>query len=316
MDTPGFHAGELAIQERVGIREKIAGAAAAIRGHMPDQHRQFFGQLPFFFIGALDAAGQPWATMLAGDPGFISTPDERTLRIEGGMLPGDPLQGQLLPGRYLGGLGLAPATRRRNRVNGVIEAADGEVLRIAVMQSFGNCPRYIQQREQHAVAPRADVLVTRSATLGAEDRALIERADTYFIASANLDAAAGQARGVDVSHRGGRPGFVRIDDARTLIAPEFAGNFFFNTLGNLARNPRAGLLFIDFDKGDVLHLAVEAEIVWEDPALQAFAGAERLLRFHVKEVVRNAGALPFRWGEAQPAAQLVRTGSWREVREG
>jgi ferredoxin-NADP reductase/predicted pyridoxine 5'-phosphate oxidase superfamily flavin-nucleotide-binding protein len=311
MDTPRFHAGELAIQERVGVH--MEGAATGIRDYMPDQHRRFFGELPFFFIGALDAAGQPWASMLAADPGFITTPDERTLRIDGGMLPGDPLQGQLLPGRYLGGLGLAPLTRRRNRVNGLIEAADGGALRVAVMQSFGNCPQYIQQREQRAAPPRPQALVLRSRALSLEDRALIEGADTFFIASANLDEAAGQARGVDVSHRGGRPGFVRIDDERTLVAPEFVGNFFFNTLGNLARNPRAGLLFIDFDKGDLLHLAVEGEIVWDDPQLPAFAGAERLLRFHVREVVRNVGALPFRWSAARPATQLARTGNWREA---
>ncbi|NYE59322.1 hypothetical protein FHW58_000474 [Duganella sp. 1224] len=309
-----FHAAELAIQERVGVREQMAGAAAFIRDHMPDQHRDFFHELPFFFLGALDAGGQPWATMLAADPGFIVTPDARTLQIHGGMLPGDPLTGQLRPGAHVGGLGLAPATRRRNRVNGEIVAADNGTLRIAVTQSFGNCPQYIQHR-QHSAAPtdgRA-VRVLRAATLTDADRALIARADTFFIASANMAADAGRGRGVDVSHRGGRPGFVRVDDERTLTSPEFVGNFFFNTMGNLLAYPRAGLLFIDFERGDMLHLAVEGEIIWDGPQLQAFAGAERLLRFHVREVVRNVGALPFRWSAPQPAAQVARTGNWSEA---
>ena len=153
----------------------------------------------------------------------------------------------------------------------------------------------------------------RATGLNDQDRLLIERADTFFIASAHLDVQAGAARGVDVSHRGGRPGFVHVDDAGTLLAPDFVGNFFFNTLGNLVEYPRAGLLFVDFDSGDLLHLAVEGEIVWDGPLVAAFAGAERLLRFRIREVVRNVGALPFRWSEAQAAAQLARTGNWDEA---
>jgi ferredoxin-NADP reductase/predicted pyridoxine 5'-phosphate oxidase superfamily flavin-nucleotide-binding protein/ferredoxin len=309
-----FHAGELAIQERVGVREQMAGAAAYIRDFMPEQHREFYHDLPFFFLGALDAAGQPWATMLAADAGFIVSPDARTLDISGGMLAGDPLQGQLHAGAHIGGLGLEPTTRRRNRVNGEIVAADDGALRVNVTQSFGNCPQYIQHR-QHSPVP-ADgrkVQVLRSVALSAADRALIARADTFFIASANMAVDAGKGRGVDVSHRGGRPGFVRVDDDHTLTSPEFVGNYFFNTMGNMLNYPRAGLLFIDFESGDMLHIAVEGEIIWDGPQLQAFAGAEKLLRFHVREVVRNVGALPFRWTEPKPAMQNARTGSWDEA---
>jgi predicted pyridoxine 5'-phosphate oxidase superfamily flavin-nucleotide-binding protein len=314
MDTPRFHAGELQVQQRAGVRPQFAArAGTAIRDRMPDQHRQFFADLPFFFLGALDGDGQPWATVLAGAPGFITAPDARTLRLAGGLLPGDPLQGQLLPGRHVGGLGLVPLTRRRNRVNGVIDSVDGENLSITVNQSFGNCPQYIQQRGQRAAQPRPQPLVVRAAGLDGRDRALIARADTFFIASANLDPQAGAARGVDVSHRGGRPGFVHVGDDGTLLAPDFMGNFFFNTLGNLAACPRAGLLFVDFDNGDLLHLAVEGEIVWDGPLLAAFERAERLLRFRIREVVRNVGALPFRWSAAQPAVQLARTGNWDEA---
>lgn len=312
MSVTPFHAGELAIQQRMGVREQMAGAGAAgVRDYMPDQHRQFFGELPLFFIGALDGDGQPWATMLVNDAGFISTPDARTLHIAGGMLAGDPLRGQLREGAHIGGLGLVPATRRRNRVNGVIAAIDEGGMRVAVTQSFGNCPQYIQDR-MPALVPAAPMpQVLRAGVLSAQDRELIARADTFFIASANLETEAG--RGGDVSHRGGRPGFVRVDDERTLTSPEFVGNFFFNTMGNLLGYPRAGLLFIDFERGDMLHVAVEAEIIWEGAQLRAFAGAEQLLRFHVREVVRNVGALPFRWSAPKPAAQVARTGVWEEA---
>jgi predicted pyridoxine 5'-phosphate oxidase superfamily flavin-nucleotide-binding protein len=248
--------------------------------------------------------------MLAAEPGFVSSPDERTLHINGGMLAGDPLEGQLHVGDHVGGLGLEPTTRRRNRVNGEIVAADEGGLRIAVTQSFGNCPQYIQHR-QHSAAPD-DGHKVQSARRGADGgRPRTDRARRYLLhRHRQHERGGGRGRGVDVSHRGGRPGFVRIDDERTLTSPEFVGNFFFNTLGNVNEYPRAGLLFIDFERGDMLHIAVDAEIIWDGPQLQAFAGAERLLRFHVREVVRNVAALPFRWTDAQPAMQVARTGSW------
>jgi uncharacterized protein len=89
-----------------------------------------------------------------------------------------------------------------------------------------------------------------------------------------------------------------------------AGNFFFNTLGNLTVNPRAGLLFIDFATGDLLYLTVDAEIIWEGEEVDAFEGAERLLRFRVREARRVTDSLPLRWGEARLSPVLGRTGSW------
>ena len=297
------------------MREQVdASGRRSVRDYLPEQHRQFFSELSFLFIGALDDTGQPWATMLTGQPGFMSTPDQHTLRIAGNTLPGDPLTGQLKQGDFIGGLGLMPTTRRRNRVNGVVAALDSSGLTIAVKQSFGNCPKYIQSREhQISEKPAQEIQVLRSTQLSAADRELITRVDTFFIASANIDVSAGNGRGADISHRGGRPGFVRIDDDRTLTAPDFIGNFMFNTMGNLLNHPRAGLLFIDFESGDLLHLVVNAEIIWDGVQLKAFAGAERLYRFHVLAVHRNVGALPFKWSAPQAAAQLQRTGTWQEA---
>src|SRR3546814_3038954 len=92
---------------------------------------------------------------------------------------------------------------------------------------------------------------------------------------------------------------MRVDDDRTLTVPDFGGNSFFNTIGNLACNRRAGLLFIDFDSGDLLSVAASAETLWQDPAIETFAGAKRLLRFHVDRVCRRINALPIRWTRSE-----------------
>ncbi|MET3376031.1 putative pyridoxine 5'-phosphate oxidase superfamily flavin-nucleotide-binding protein [Variovorax boronicumulans] len=313
-----FHAGERALQSLVGSREQMeAVGPRVIRDYMPDQHREFFALLPFLVVGSLDADLQPWASMLAAPAGFAHSPDATHLRIDALPGAGDPLAGQLAAGATLGLLGIQPHTRRRNRMNGTVEALDAAGFMVEVQQSFGNCPRYIQAREPVFAAPPAhEPAVQWLDTLDLAAERLIGAADTLFIATAYPDAvAAGDAadarsHGVDVSHRGGRPGFVRVDAGGVLTVPDFNGNRFFNTLGNLQAHPRAGLLFVDFDTGELLHLSATAEIVTDGPEVAAFEGAERLMRFHVTRALRRPAALPLRWGEAALSPHLAGTGRW------
>lgn len=314
-----YHAGEQALQTRAGVRERAERAGRRmIRDHMPDEHRELFEKLPYVVVGALDARDRPWASILAGRPGFMRTPDPRTLAIGARPAAGDPLAAALAPGAPVGVLGIELETRRRNRMNGTVTAVDGGGFAVRVRQSFGNCPQYIQARTHEFAAQPARVPAppqSEGALLSPAAEALVRAADTFFIASASPAArGSGAAEGVDVSHRGGNPGFVRVDRAdgsSVLTAPDFAGNSMFNTFGNLALNPRAGLLFVDFARGGLLSLTGRAEIVWDGPEVAAFAGAQRLLRFHVEEGAMLDGALPLRWSAPAYARQLAATGSWR-----
>jgi len=308
---PPFHEGECAAQERVGVREKMRAVGQhVIRDFMPDQHREFFTRLPFVIVGTVDEQGQPWASVLANPPGFIASPTPHELVISARPFTADPLADTLAPHAPIGLLGIEPHTRRRNRMNGVIESITDSCVQVRVSQSFGNCPKYIQARRSEYVAGQSAAKLIHRTGLGDEAvRRLIQRADTFFIATAcpadTMEADA-PAHGVDVSHRGGKPGFVRVDNDCTLTVPDYAGNQFFNTIGNLLVNPRAGLLFIDFDTGDLLYLAVAAEIIWEGESLHAFEGAQRLLRFTVSAVRHVQASLPLRWGLAQRSPFLDR----------
>jgi predicted pyridoxine 5'-phosphate oxidase superfamily flavin-nucleotide-binding protein len=317
-----FHAGERALQAQAGSREQMAVAGPrVIRDYMPDQHREFFAQLPFVVVGSLDATLQPWASVLAAPAGFAHSPDAAHLRIDALPAAGDPLAAQLAEGAPLGLLGIEPHTRRRNRMNGTVESLDATGFMLQVQQSFGNCPRYIQAREPVFMPTRTgNASVQWLDALDLDAQRLIGSADTLFIATAYPDeAAAGdeadaRSHGVDVSHRGGRPGFVRVDEGGVLTVPDFNGNRFFNTLGNLLAHPRAGLLFIDYDNGELLHVAATAQIVLDGPELAEFEGAERLLRLHVEHALRRPAALPLRWGDAQLSPHLAGTGHWATAR--
>lgn len=313
MNAHPFHAGEVALQQRTGVHERMAAVGRQfIRDHMPDQHRELFEKLPTLLLATLDDGGQPWATMLTGAPGFVRTPDARTMHVGASLAESDPARAGLREGVAVGVLGLEPHTRRRNRMNGVVSAVESNGFTLQVLQSFGNCPKYIHGREPELRRERQPGPAQREgARLSEAALALLARSDTLFIASSSAAriAQAGEGgAGVDVSLRGGPPGFVAIErgaDADRLTLPDYVGNSLFNTLGNLLLWPQAGLLFVDWQAGHVLQLATRAQIVHEGAALAAFPGAQRLLQLEVQQGWWRPQALPLQWSAAQMAPQFV-----------
>jgi len=315
-----FHKGEQEVQERLGLREKLESfGRRVIRDYMPDQHREFYGMLPFVLLGTVDDQGRPWASLVAGRPGFITSPDPRKLDIGARPLFGDPLNTTLKPGGNVGILGIEPLTRRRNRLTGRVDSVRPDGFVVAIDQSFGNCPQYIQTRTIEALpqidAVEAERPIDRSDRFDERTGALIERSDTLFIATAYLGRRDSVSQGADVSHRGGKPGFVRVEDDRSFVFPDFSGNNHFNTVGNILLNPKAGFLFVDFEAGDLVYLTGEVEIIWEGAEVQAFAGAERLIRFRAKDVIRVEGSLPLRFEFGEYSPMLGHTGSWAQTAE-
>ncbi|MGF6556624.1 ferredoxin-NADP reductase/predicted pyridoxine 5'-phosphate oxidase superfamily flavin-nucleotide-binding protein [Pseudomonas sp. S30_BP2TU TE3576] len=310
MDRSPWHAGEKQLQAHVGVAERMEiFGRKVIRSEMPDQHRTFYQQLPFMLYGAVDADGHPWASILEGQPGFAQSPEPGLLQFRSLPTFDDPAQ--LSDGSAIGLLGIELHTRRRNRINGHVRAMTTGGFAVTVDQSFGNCPQYIQLRQFHSV-PLADPS-TRVAQhfSGLDDaaKAMITGADTFFVASyVDVDGE----RSVDVSHRGGQSGFVHVEGNRLTI-PDFAGNLHFNTLGNLLLNPRAGLLFIDFNTGDLLQLSGRTEILLEGPQVEAFQGAERLWTIDVEQVVRRPAALALRWRFDGVSPTSLLTGTWAQA---
>ncbi|MFV3411557.1 pyridoxamine 5'-phosphate oxidase family protein [Pseudomonas nitroreducens] len=311
--TSPWHAGEKAIQERVGVSERMeVHGQKVIRDYMPDQHREFYHQLPFIIAGAVDDQGRPWATLLEGAEGFVTSPDPKSLLIDSVPDSQDPAASGLQAGHAIGLLGIELHTRRRNRMNGVLSEADGGLLTVAVEHSFGNCPQYIQKRDWSRDEQRYSQRAPREdfSGLNEELAAIIRNADTFFVAS-YVQHEDGE-RSVDVSHRGGRPGFVRVTGNRLTI-PDYAGNLHFNTLGNLQANPQAGLLFVDFVSGDVLQVHGRSEILFDSPLLTAFEGAERLWTLDVQHAVLRRNALALRWSFREYSPTSLMTGTWAEA---
>lgn len=300
VDTQDFHEGEQLIRARAHLEAPALRMSRYFRPYMPEQHRELFERLPFMVLGALDVRGQPWATLLEGPPGFVSATDEQHLRLHAILPQVDPLSTSLRAGVPIGLLGIEPRTRRRNRANGIIDQATASFIDVHVLQSFGNCPKYIQARSVDYVPQPHRIPQARC--IGATEQtfqSIISQADIFFIASAHPRAPDGERlHGLDVSHRGGRPGFVRLQDD-TLIVDDYTGNNFFNTLGNLELLAKAGLLFIDMAAGALLHIAARAEIKWLATARPGRKGTNRELHLHVEDALHVTQRSALVWGEPE-----------------
>ncbi len=258
-----YHEGELAVQQRANKIQAARRTGAIINNRIPDTAMQFVAQQSMVVVGSRDDQGYVWASLHFGEPGFLSALDERTLVLEHPGLHStldDPLWKNLQTNPEMGLLVIELATRRRLRVNGSTCRSSDDRIHINVERAYPNCSKYIRRRHltyhgpQQAMSYQSGL---RGNRLTPAQQRLIRDADTFFVASAH------PKQGMDASHRGGPPGFVQVLDPHTLRIPDFPGNNMFNTLGNFYSYPRAGLVFIDFDCGQVLQLSGRVNILWD-----------------------------------------------------
>src|SRR5215208_4466663 len=227
MPADPFHEGERYVQDRAGERE-IAVRTGGIVGEMiPPRAIPFLAEQRMLAVGSVDERGAVWASVLVGARGLASSPDGRTVVVDRTRIdasPADPLWSNLRVDADVALLAIELGSRRRLRINGAVTALDDRRVEVRVREAYPNCPKYIQRRQLRE-DPGASSEDRRPPAAGVsldDVRArAVERADTLFVASRH------PARGVDVSHRGGAPGFVRVLDPHRLRIPDYPGNSMF-----------------------------------------------------------------------------------------
>jgi predicted pyridoxine 5'-phosphate oxidase superfamily flavin-nucleotide-binding protein len=293
-----FHSSEAAIHQRFGISKRIVKKThALIREVMPQQHRDFFEHLPMIIIATTDHHGQPWATPITGTPPFITSPNNKTLIIQQSSPLHNILQLDLHAGKKIGVLGIDLSTRRRNRMNGIIKRQQAQGLSIHVEQSFGNCKKYIQPKtiinNPTAMCEIQEKNVTQKPHLNPTTCDIIQHSDTFFIASRTHVLDSDARHGLDASHRGGQAGFVTVKDRHTLRFPDFKGNQFFNTLGNIESDNRVGLFFINFNNGDTVFISGTATIIWNTEPPPLIKDRGRVIEVSIQRVIYIPHLIPF-----------------------
>ncbi|MFI1837731.1 pyridoxamine 5'-phosphate oxidase family protein [Streptomyces olivaceoviridis] len=288
-----FHAGSRALQDQTGVRDRADHVGRSLGQDIKPVAAAFLEQQPLLIVGAADlGTGRVWASALTGAPGFVRATGPRRIAVEADtagwvrstMADPQPDDG---PPR-VGTIALDPRTRRRMRLNGRLHpTATG--FTVEADQVFSNCPRHIQRRESYETVDRTPGTPRHLTELGDGEAGFIRSADTFFLATVH-------GAGADASHRGGNPGFVEVTSPRELTWPDYPGNAMFLSLGNLRTDPRAGLLFLDWETGTTLQLTGEARTEF------APDGA-RTVRFTLTEAVCTPAALPLRWSapEYSPA---------------
>lgn len=263
--TARFHPGECAVQERAGQSALAHAKGQIISNVIIPAAWQFLAEQSMTVLGSWDGQRSPWPTLILGRPGFVSTRDGTQLRIDLANTSADrddPLWRNVRRNGVLSAIVIDLATRRRLRVNGYVDVDSiasffDAPFELKVAQSYPNCPKYIQRRDvtiPNSIVPA--LAIGQSDRLSAAQTALIEAADTLFVATH------GGEYGCDISHRGGQPGFVQVESPTRLRIPDYAGNSFFNTLGNIHVSGTAGVLFLDFNEGRMLQISGDAHIDW------------------------------------------------------
>ena len=189
-------------------------------------------------------------------------------------------------------------TRRRYRTNGVVsrplQKGKSVGFTMEVREAFSTCPKYIQQRTVEALHPPNashrvlhDVSITDQVFTD-EVVQFILGADTMMIATVHPQ------RGADSSHRGGRPGFLRVLDRKIVCWGDYVGKGMFQTLGNTAICPSVGLLFVDWARGHTLQLTGSVKVQWMESGT-SLDGSDRLVVFETKRWKLDEHSCPYIW---------------------
>ena len=252
---------------------------------------KFTKKQPFVVMGSVDQQQNLWASIIVGSTGFI-TAEPHALDIDVSRLlriDADPVWQNLVDDPRIGILVIDLRSRARLRVNGRVSFRADDQLHVDVEQAYPNCPQYIQRRNYRPDLDQESRFESEAGTTSncTNNKQWIASADTLFVASEHPSS------GLDASHRGGNPGFIQVLDSTRLRIPDYSGNGMFNTLGNFAVNPRAGILIPDFENGRTLQLTGRAEVHWDvpDPHNET-GGTGRYWEFTVDRWIQIDRSLP------------------------
>lgn len=251
-----YHSGERKAQQLAGEQDIADAREGMMRSSIPRQVFDWLTKQTFLAIATLDTADHLWATFVPGKPGFLQADANGThLWVERTMPP--TVLSNLKGGGNVGLLAIDLISRQRMRINGIATALPTG-LHISVQEAFFNCPKYITRRTTLTSIADNESTKHEGAYLLAEHLQLLSETDLLFLATTHPE------RGLDVSHRGGDPGFVQLLPDGRIRIPDYTGNSLFNSLGNLLIDPRIALAIPNLRTGTILQITGTATIQWHD----------------------------------------------------
>lgn len=284
-----YHPGEEAIQQITGESLQAGKNGKMVSDSIVKGAVNFIEKQPMVILSSTDEKKQPWPSLLTGDYGFVTVSSPTSLSFDRTKINStqqDIFFSNTSKNHSIGTLFIELHTRRRFRINGTI-SMENERMELAVVEAYPNCPKYIQQRmiTQSERSQPSMAQFQNGNVLTEELSQRIAMADTLFVASQSAQGL------MDVSHRGGPPGFIEIIDDTTLKIPDYQGNSMYNTWGNFYQNPRAGLLLIDFTKKETWQFTGAVQMLFNQTSTSDFkktTGTGRYWLFKLSEWIHTA----------------------------
>jgi uncharacterized protein len=257
-----YHEGELFLQKAQGQTGIAQIHGALISDVIVKGAWKFIEYQTMVVMVAWDGITNVFPSFLIGKPGFAKTIDGSQIIINlddcNGVEPS--LEECYKSTDFVSFLFIDFTSRRRLRVNGkiILNSEDTGInqLFIKVLESYPNCPKYIQRRKLTWEADKPiEIIDDSTGNLTSEAMEIVNHADTFFVGTIH------PLKGLDASHRGGKPGFINLISKSELKIPDYVGNSMFNTLGNIFNNGLVGLLIPNFEKNKLLRVMGKASIV-------------------------------------------------------
>lgn len=334
-----WHAGELHLQTALGHKDAVAGAHSIFRPQLTAQHQSFHTSLALLPVCTLDAAGRPWASFLTsrtGEHGFIKSPSFTSLIATDMSLHNDhPVEIALKEGAKFGmtslirggeeaqgpalkliaAVGVEFETRRRNKFSGFINERNlgsetDRTIQVEVMESLGNCPKYINTRSLIANQNHDPKVLHKGHNLALgqalpkETLEHVARADTLFLATRYTSPTQTIFKShLGINIRGGKPGFLRITqegERQVAYLPDYSGNRFMSSLGNIYSDRVAGLTIPLMRKGkpiDVVYLTGDATVLLGTESSKIFPGVSTCVRVEITGFMHVQDAVPLLPGD-------------------
>jgi len=256
-----FHKGQLAVQKITGEEEIAQRRIPMVRSSLHPRSIPFIEHQVLAFLGTEDSDGDIWLSLLVGERGFICVPSPQEIKFDLGKITSsreDIFFKNIAVKPTVGLLFHEAIKRSRYRAWGTVSEVDG-YLSFDIKMGYPSCPKHIQRETievpevSKGISPQSEI----GTSLGALEKEWIAGAHTFFITTQTKKGD------IESSHRGGDPGFIEILDDETLRVPDYLGNSMYSTLGNIYENPKAALLFVDYEKGETLQLTGLAKLQFD-----------------------------------------------------
>jgi len=250
-----FHEGEYHIQETMGVRKDSDALSSMIQNKLPFIAKGFLRELKFCVLTLSIKEDDIYSATVYNDSGFIDILDDSTILInlnKKSYIPPSYLKNNDLT---IGFLGIDFEQAMRIRVNGKAKILNNKIL-LSINEAYANCPKYIKKRI-HVESKNKPLFqhIIKNNTITKEFKDVLSNTDTFFLASLH------KKKGADISHKGGKEGFVKVISSTKLQFTDMPGNNLFNSLGNIHINSSVNLLFIDFINNDTYLFIGNASII-------------------------------------------------------